>query len=98
MPLFFYQKKVCAPGKVIKEDETVGRHGEVGSTKAQVLISTVDTEPNPVEMDSENVVTKLSDVLTSVAVKVGKTLQDSEAIIDLRSGYSDRNPTFRLLL
>lgn len=41
-------------------------------------------------MDSEDVVTKLSDVLTSVAVKVGKTLQDSEAIIDLRSGYSDR--------
>ena len=66
----------------------VGRHGEEESTTAQVLITTVDTESDPVEMDSVDVVTKLSDVLTCVAVRVGKTTQEA---IDLKSGYSEGN-------
>lgn len=42
-------------------------------------------------MDWVDVITKLSDVLTCVAVRVGNTLQEA---IDLRRGYSDWNPIF----
>jgi len=50
---------VGTPGEVINEVVIVGRQGEDGSTCAQVLITRVDTESDPVEMDSVDVVTKL---------------------------------------
>lgn len=51
-----------------------------------MLSTTVDTEPGAVEIDSVDVVTRLSDVITCVVVRVG-TATHGEAI-DLRSGYT----------
>jgi len=72
-----------SPGRVINDVENVGIHGE-DDPNTQVLITTVDTEPGAVETNWENVVTKLPEVLTCVAVKVGKSTQEA---IFLKSGY-----------
>ena len=55
-----FKKISCAPGRVINEVVFVVTHGrDAFAAGVQVVITTDDTEPGAVEMDSVDVVTKL---------------------------------------